>query len=851
MNDDAVLRADNDITDYSKIDKGFDSLVKANLNYLVFEKDEMQLYVNGKNADIYILNKLTGDIWQSSPADRGNDKIAAGINLDKLYSQLIFEYYPSTSDTASTLNSYSDCIKVGQFSFVKIDDGIRVNYGIGKKKKEYIVPTIISEKRFQELLDRFNDEEKDIFKTYYGLVSLKAIESDSDRALFGEAYPILHKRDVYIFSSGSSILNPGNPASGFLMSKMENLLKKVGYTQEDFDFDNKDNEIQANKAKDIYFDISIEYTLKDNGLVVRIPQKSIKYDENILRLTQVTVLPYFGAAGQKNKGYLFVPDGSGALINLNNGKLNFPGYEKIVYGNDNTLVAKNLDDSQIFLPVFGIKKDDSAFIGIIEKADASALIKAEISGRYNSYNSVNATFILKNRQKNNSAILNQAGMYEYQKKSLQSDIQIRYDFIQGKEANYTGMALKYQKYLLVNKKITRQNHTEKLPFYLETIGGITFKTSFAGFPYTTQKSLTGYLQSIEILKTLKMKGIENISYQYTGWCNKGVDNTVSNKADLISNLGSRDDFAKLVEYTKENEINFYPDMNFSYTANNLIYNFIESKFQGARDIPGNLSYSRKYILSLPDYSGDNYSTIILSTNFYDNMIKKFISKYKNYNINGLSVKSFGMDLNADYNEDNYSDRQMSKNEIVRQLNLLSKNDIKLSVAGANSYTLEYSDIVNNMPAASGNNYLFDRTIPFYQIAIHGVLNYSGEPINLSSDYEYDVLKSIETGSIPSFKWMYADNYALKDTKSNYYGLNYAPWVEQAATLYKQADEALGDCQNATIREHNQLGEGLYETVYSNDKRIYVNYNNRKATYKDISLEPESYKVIMGGAVYAK
>lgn len=50
----------------------------------------------------------------------------------------------------------------------------------------------------------------------------------------------------------------------------------------------------------------------------------------------IDLLEYFGAAGPEEEGYMFVPDGSGALIMFNNGKVNAPAYIGYVYGEDKT-----------------------------------------------------------------------------------------------------------------------------------------------------------------------------------------------------------------------------------------------------------------------------------------------------------------------------------------------------------------------------------------------------------------------------------------------------------------------------------------------------------------------------------
>lgn len=51
-------------------------------------------------------------------------------------------------------------------------------------------------------------------------------------------------------------------------------------------------------------------------------------------LFSVSMLPYFCAASDKDKGFALIPDGSGAVMTLNNGKTAYSAYSQPVYGGD-------------------------------------------------------------------------------------------------------------------------------------------------------------------------------------------------------------------------------------------------------------------------------------------------------------------------------------------------------------------------------------------------------------------------------------------------------------------------------------------------------------------------------------
>ena len=71
------------------------------------------------------------------------------------------------------------------------------------------------------------------------------------------------------------------------------------------------------------------------GLIATVRGSSVKEtDKDRYLLVSAEILPYFGAAGADENGYIFVPDGCGALIYYNNGKTETEQYSQPVYGND-------------------------------------------------------------------------------------------------------------------------------------------------------------------------------------------------------------------------------------------------------------------------------------------------------------------------------------------------------------------------------------------------------------------------------------------------------------------------------------------------------------------------------------
>ena len=131
------------------------------------------------------------------------------------------------------------------------------------------------------------------------------------------------------------------------LPKIVSTLKQAGYLPEDVGVDQEANNIPAPEANVETFDITVEYRLDGDSLIVTIPMDKVRYPKDVkaqlayvkganerfqgqvgrsniydyfgpmggnlvtFPLYSLNVLPFFGAAPRGTEGYIFVPDGSG------------------------------------------------------------------------------------------------------------------------------------------------------------------------------------------------------------------------------------------------------------------------------------------------------------------------------------------------------------------------------------------------------------------------------------------------------------------------------------------------------------------------------------------------------------
>ena len=110
------------------------------------------------------------------------------------------------------------------------------------------------------------------------------------------------------------------------------------------------------------FRVSLEYVLDEDGLTVTMPATGIVYDEIQYTVDYVSVLPYFGAAKIQEGGYLFYPDGSGAIVDLDDYQTTASSISAKVYGQDYAYYSLSGKHQQtIALPVYGTVRNEYSY----------------------------------------------------------------------------------------------------------------------------------------------------------------------------------------------------------------------------------------------------------------------------------------------------------------------------------------------------------------------------------------------------------------------------------------------------------------------------------------------------------
>lgn len=806
---------------------------------LVADNEFLNMYFDYETTELAIEVKESGDIWYTNPPDREDDSLAKDVNKRRLNSQLSITYYTPEAQKR-TMDNFNNSVVDEQFEVIEITNGIKVIYEIGEMKKSYLVPEALTEERFETILSKVTDDDDiRMLKKRYRHIEEEKLKKEEEQELLSK-YPILEEGDIYV-------LRPN--LGEYVLEELERIFTDTGYTSQDLESDNSKLNISTEESEEEGFIIPIEYQLDGEQLVVSIPTSEIEYNESY-PLTQIRVLEFFGSAGTRDQGYMLVPDGSGALIYLNNGKTQARSYISKSYGKDRSIKEEQLHakNQTSHLPVFGLKKGESGFLGIIEEGSSLSNVRADIAGKLNSYNTICAEFTtLSNDIVDLHTVSGNNIVMAYQKQMYEGNLKVRYSFLSNDDANYMGMAKCYREYLIERDLLSRLESEGDIPFYIELLGAIDKIKPIMGIPMRGIEPLTTYEQAEKILYELKSLEIPNIKLKYTGWFNGGINHSIPTDINLQSQLGGRRGFKKLIESLDDTNTELFPDVCFTYAYRNKLFDKFSVRRDAARFLDREVAkiYDFNPATAMSNRSKDPY--YIINPYSLGNIVDPFLRRYKKLGIKGLSLRYMGSDLNSNFKENRPVDREESMDILVGQLDKIEDDNLKLMINGGNAYAIPYASHILNMPVTSSNYNICDESIPFYQIVIHGYISYAGIPINLSEDYNQLLLKNIETGANPYFIWIYNDNSVLKDSHYNqYYSVNYRNWLDEAARIYRELNCVLGDVQDKEIIAHERLTEDVYKVSFEGGKTIIINYTKSTVHVDGVTVEPENYKVLQGG-----
>ncbi len=830
-----------------------------------------ELYVNDYTGEIAFKDALTGQILLSNPYNVPNYTNITDATRKQLLSQIELGY--TDNGVSKVFYSYTEAAARGQIKVSNSKNGILVEYTLGREDANYLVPGRITEVRMQneifslvfpytlekqdamtgETIIVFDDPSEytsdNIMATMYDktLTDKMALEARNLRLIYSyyelitpdqlEGNSDLQKEYGIVKNIGSMYVRKKEVTTARDLAALERIIKEYcpDYTLDELLKDHEETKYVAEDANPPLFKLALQYTLTDEGLTIRLPANGIRFDHTVYSLDYISPLQYFGAGNLNNDGYMFYPDGSGAilyyedLLNKNAGTLTGK-----VYGIDYAYhVISGKHQESIRVPVFGQVSEETiytpvydeegnpiyvqdengldvpmtqaststnGYIAILEEGDAMANITASWNPNLHNYTSIYTTFYPRPKDtydltgtitvgSNSTWTVESSrkytGSYEMHIYML-SDVSKKAT-LEGAnrdyfEASYVGMAAAYSHYLVdVTNVLTPLSAADvrdgNLPLYIEAFGTVPDIQKILSIPVEVDVPLTTFNDVQKMYHELATNGISNVQFKLTGFANGGMYSTYPAKLKWMKEVGGKDGFNALLSDARDQGYGVYPEFDFMYISNQKMFDGVSLRDGAARTIDNRYSNKRVYDATFQEFV--TYFDICVTPAMVEVYYQRFSSAFKKFDPIGISVSTLGSDLNSDFGKKNPAHREDAKEIISDVLEKISKDyNGQIMTSGGNAYALQYVQHLLNAAVDSSRFSTTSRSVPFVGMVLHGYVNFAGSPINMAGNYDYQVLKAIENGASVYFTLSYDNTDLLKQYEdlSQYYSVNYKIWA---------------------------------------------------------------------------
>lgn len=595
------------------------------------------------------------------------------------------------------------------------------------------------------------------------------------------------------------------------------------------------------------FVIPVQYVLEEGCLAASIISEGIEEEvwedpdtdpEKKQSVMNVALLPFMGAAGSDDEGYLIIPDGSGALIHFNNGRTGAAIYQQDVYGRDDALTIRKAATTtyDVNMPLFGIVRNGRALMAVVENGDYQAQLNAMVNGQLTGYSNayfaaqyihMEANTIMPGSEHSTDVMLPTNTFRDM------GNFTVRYYPLAAENATYADVAAAYRAQLGLKESIA-----DAATQQLEMVASIPSIDTFLGVPYKSVRVLTSYEQAAQTLRDFAAEGLNDLTLRYTGWSKQSVRGKMVTGLDLDNRLGGKKAFDGLRQAVKETGaemvlavdlIDIYEDGNGYWS----LFAATDSVNSTAKQVP-------EFLQSTGYQDPEGKPWYLLSPDKVPDAARKLAENLSGQ-VDGVSLSMLGNTVYSSFGKTGIS-RTSAGMYWQQALETLSGKIQTLSAKTASAYAFPYIEQVDATPCASSRFDVTDMEIPFYQMVTHGAMVLYTEPANEDGNVRKALLRAIEYGMYPSWRVIAGDTALLS-------GTDYASW--HAASLDAWREEIkntaawmapLGVYAGMQMTGHEQVTATLSVTTYANGDMVLVNYGSEDAEHLGVTVPALGYAI---------
>lgn len=156
-------------------------------------------------------------------------------------------------------------------------------------------------------------------------------------------------------------------------------------------------------------------------------------------------------------------------------------------------------------------------------------------------------------------------------------------------------------------------------------------------------------------------------------------------------------------------------------------------------------------------------------------------------------------------------------------------------------------MIFNLSDSTTKMNVFDRTVPFYQLVISGIIPYTESEINLNENSRYGLLYCLRSGSAPHYIiGANMDSDPLQNTEfEQIVSSKYEDWKAQIVLVFNEYAETVEKIGSSRIVDYKHLADEVTETVYESGVSVVVNTSDEPYLHNGETVYSGSYLVCGG------
>lgn len=809
------------------------------------ESENIEMVFDVATTHFTVLNKNTG-VLMSSVSDINTEELTDEVSAYN--SELIVLYY-DTLFTKNYLYSSKNSVDFGISEVKTNGDAIRVYYTLRKTQHKNFAPEVVTEEVYTELLEpNISKYLSRQFKIWYKLYNSE--DNDSETAAMKAKYPALKKHNLYILKSGSVSEN------GY--KEITSIMTTGGYTEEQYFEDAEKLGIEVtDSGMTVGFVVPVEYKVTKEGFSARVLTDKFQSDSDNFMLTSFSLLPNFGAQSTNTDGYVFIPDGSGAVINI----AEKPGksLSKTIYG-PNGAISNDLStqlSQDAHLPVFGYNRGEDGFFAVITSAAEEASVCADVLGGTNRQTAIYADFNLFNFDVTDIQAASSVPVYNlYTENPIVVNPEVTYYLLDSSNNSYSSMAKIYRDYLVETEVLgSRLEETENIPFYLDLTGYFMTDETIVGIPYIKNNVISTLEGANTAVKTLSDLGVKDINVRLKAYGNGGLFQYLSEEFNLLSEVGTVNELKDLAALLNSQNGMLYLEHNLGVVYNDRAFDSFTRQTHASRTLTKITAINGEFNIVTREKKDVTYKHYLISPSYFTDIVSRFTKTFNKRvgDIEGIgySWSMYGKKLWSDFDEDNTVDRTISSLYANQAMDVAAETFGDIITDGGNIYAVKDVSAILNMPISDSLYDAISYKVPFMQMVLHGYKDYAAAPFNLAANGAQNKLASIESGAYVYYSCYTESDELIKRIydRSIQYPTGITGIYDRIAGDYKEFNEIFAPLRSQLIVEHECLERDLFVTTYEDGTKIVVNYNIYDCEAYGETVPSASYIVIKtdGGA----